>query len=318
MPYDLSIIIVNWNGGVLLTRCVETIIGSAPAVTYEIVVVDNASDDDSLARLRSSRAAAPLIAQQRLRIVDNAENRGFGPANNQGFAVTGSPCVLLLNPDTEVSPGAIDTLMQRLRSDHRIGACGPRMLNADGSLQVSVFFNPPRVWHTVLSQLWLYRLLPKRIRGELLLGRHWAHDRERFVPMLGGAALLARRAMIDEVGGFDERFPMYAEDNEWCWRITKSRWRLLFVPAAVVLHRGAQSARRRWSARDQLRVKVRAGFDFERKVLPRWRLTANQLANYVVVFVQIAARRIVGIHRPDLALIKELHGENLRRSLNGH
>jgi N-acetylglucosaminyl-diphospho-decaprenol L-rhamnosyltransferase len=99
------------------------------------------------------------------------------------------------------------------------------MLNPDGSVQTSVFFNPPRVWHTILSQLWLYRLLPPRIRGELLLGWHWSHDRERSVPMLGGAAILAKREMIEEVGGFDERFHMYAEDNEWCWRITKSNWR---------------------------------------------------------------------------------------------
>ena len=97
------------------------------------------------------------------------------------------------------------------------------MLNADGSLQTSVFFNPPCVWHTILSQLWLYRLLPRRIRGELLLGWHWSHDRERSVPMLGGAAILAKREMIEEVGGFNERFHMYSEDNEWCWRITTGK-----------------------------------------------------------------------------------------------
>ena len=91
----------------------------------------------------------------------------------------------------------------------------------------------------MLSQLWLYHLLPQRIRGELLLGWHWKHDRERFVPMLGAAAIMARREMIEEVGGFNERFHMYAEDNEWCWRITKSHWRLMFVPEAVVLHHGA-------------------------------------------------------------------------------
>ena len=318
MPYDLSIIIVNWNGSGLLTRCVETIANSAPHVTYEVVIVDNASSDDSLAQLRANDAAARMIARQQLRIVNNDENRGFGAANNQAFALTSSPFVFLLNLDTEVGPGTIDVLVGKLRSDPSIGACGPRILNVDGSLQTSVFFNPPRVWHTVLSQLWLYRLLPRKLRGELLLGGHWQHDRERCVPMLGAAAVMARREMIDKVGGFDERFHMYAEDNEWCWRITKSDWRLMFVPEATVLHHGAHSSSKRWTPDDQIRVRLRAGFEFEHQVLPRWQLAANQFANYVVVSLQITGRKLLGIQHPDLLVIKEMHSEHLRRSLRNH
>jgi N-acetylglucosaminyl-diphospho-decaprenol L-rhamnosyltransferase len=318
MPYDVSIIIINWNGGSLLTRCVETVVSSSPNVSYEIVIIDNASEDDSLAQLRSSEVAAPLIASQQLRIFNNSENRGFGAANNQGFALTDSPFVFLLNLDTEVPPGTIDTLMSKLNADRTLGACGPKLLNSDGSLQVSVFFSPPRVWHTFLSQLWLYHLLPRRMRGELLLGWHWNHDRERCVPMLGGAAILARREMIEQVGGFDERFHMYAEDNEWCWRISKSDWRLMFVPEAIVLHHGAHSSKKRWSPSDQLRVRLRAGFEFEHRVLPRWRLAANQLANYLVVTVQIAGRKVLGIQHPELQVIREMHREHLKRSLRNH
>lgn len=318
MPYDLSIIIVNWNGGRLLTRCIETIVRSAPKATYEIVIIDNASTDESLAALRASEVAAPMIARAQLRFILNSENRGFGAANNQAFAATDSPFVFLLNCDTEVPPGTIDKLIEKLKSDPRIGACGPKMLNTDGSLQVSVFFNPPCVWHTVLSQLWLYRLLPRRIRGELLLGWHWDHDRERSVPMLGGAAILARREMINEVGGFNERFHMYSEDNEWCWRITKSNWRLLFVPDAILLHHGAQSSGKRWSHADQIRVRLGAGFKFEQQVLPRWRLAANQLANYLVVTVQITGRKLLRIRHPELQVIREMHREHLKRALSNH
>jgi len=290
MAYELSIIIVNWNGGRLLTRCIETVISSNPKASYEIVIVDNASSDDSLDKLRANEIIAPLFNSEQIRIIRNTENRGFGAANNQAFAVVESPYVFLLNLDTEVPAGTIDTLLDKLKSDPKIGACGPKMLNTDGSLQVSVFFNPPRVWHTVLSQLWLYRLLPRRLRGELLLGWHWNHDRERSVPMLGGAAILARREMIEQVGGFNEKFHMYAEDNEWCWRITQSNWRLMFVPDALLVHHGAQSSGKRWSPTDQIRVRLRAGFNFENEVLPRWRLAANQLANYAVVTVQITGR----------------------------
>jgi GT2 family glycosyltransferase len=318
MKYDLSIIIVNWNGGRLLSRCIETVVSSNPKVTYEIVIVDNASIDDSLAALRENEVVAPLFDREQIRIICNTENRGFGAANNQAFAVVESPYVFLLNLDTEVPPGTIDTLIEKLKSDPKIGACGPKMFNTDGSLQVSVFFNPPCVWNTVLSQLWLYRLLPRRLRGELLLGWHWNHDREREVPMLGGAAILARREMIEQVGGFDERFHMYAEDNEWCWRITKSNWRLMFVPEARLLHHGAQSSGKRWSPADQIRVRLGAGFNFERQVLPRWRLAANQLTNYLVVTVQITGRKLLGIHHPELQVIKEMHREHLKQALSSN
>jgi GT2 family glycosyltransferase len=318
MLYDLSIIIVNWNGGSLLTRCVETIVASAPQTTYEIVIVDNASEDDSLDQLRASEVAAPLISSEQLRIVVNPENRGFGAANNQGFSLTTSPFIFMLNLDTEVRPGTIDRLIEKLNADQTIGACGPRIVNTDGSLQVSVFFSPPRVWHTLLSQLWLYHLIPRRMRGELLLGWHWDHDRERAVPMLGGAAIMARREMIDKVGGFNERFHMYSEDTEWCWRVTNSEWRLVFVPDAILLHHGAQSASKRWSPADQLRVRLRAGFDFEHLALSRWQVAANQLTNYVIVTLQITGRKLLGIQHPELQVIREMHREHLLRSLRNH
>lgn len=315
MPYELSIIIVNWNGGNLLRRCAETIVTSQPAASYEIVIVDNASEDDSLDQLPKSELLAPLISNQQLRILQNSENRGFGAANNQGFAATDSPFVFLLNLDTEVRPGTIDTLMQTIVSDETIGICGPKILNSDGSLQISAFFNPPRVWHTVLSQLKLYLLVPPRIRGELLLGRHWDHNRRRAVPMLSGAAMLARRRIIDEVGGFNERFHMYSEDTEWCWRITKANWKLMFVPEAVLLHHGAESSKKRWSSQERLRVRLEANFNFEHTVLPRWRVAANQFANYLVVSAQIAGRKLLGIRMPELYLVRDIHREHLKRSL---
>jgi GT2 family glycosyltransferase len=315
MPYELSIIVVNWNGGSLLRRCVETIVSSQPAISYEVVIIDNASEDDSLEQLRSSELVAPLFTNQQLRIVKNSENRGFGTANNQGFALTNSPFVFVLNLDTEVRPGTIDTLIKTIKSDPGIGVCGPKILNPDGSLQISAFFNPPRVWHTILSQLKLYHLLPPRLRGELLLGRHWDHDRQRPVPMLSGAAMMARREMIDQVGGFNERFHMYSEDTEWCWRITKANWKLMFVPDAVMLHHGAQSSKKRWSSQERLKVRLEAGFNFERTVLPRWRVAANQLSNYLIVCTQIAGRKLMGVNAPELYWVREIHREHLKRSL---
>ena len=151
-----------------------------------------------------------------------------------------------------------------------------------------------------------------------MLGWHWNHDRERSVTMLGGAAIMARREMIEQVGGFDERFHMYGEDNEWCWRITKSDWRLMFVPGASLLHYGAQSSSKRWSHTDRIRQRLRAGFNFEHHALPRWQVAANQLANYLVVTVQITGRKLLGIEHPELSVIREMHREHLKRAFSNN
>jgi GT2 family glycosyltransferase len=312
---ELSIVVVNWNGGNLLRRCVESIVSSDMKTSFEVVVVDNASDDDSLALLESSTLADSLLSKQQLRIIRNPENLGFGTANNQAFALTNSPFLFLLNPDAEVRQGTIDTLLQTLRSDPKVGGCGPKVLNTDGSTQISVYFNPPRAWHTFLWQLKLYMLLPPRIRGEILLGRHWSHNHKRDVPMLTGAALLVRRDVIDQVGGFNERFHMYGEDNEWCWRIIRGGWRLVFEPAGEVVHESGRSSAKRWSKDEKLRVQLEAGFRFEQLALSRWGLVANQLANYLVVSAQIGGRRLFGIDLRELPLIKQIHTRHLKGAI---
>ena len=310
---QISIVIVNWNAGDLLQHCVESVAKSRLSLPFEIIVVDNASSDESVSSLRQS--AASLLSNQQLRIIQNSDNVGFGRANNQAFALSESPFVFLLNPDAAVEPAAIQTLLETLQSDPRIGASGPRILNPDGSTQVSVYFSPPSFWHTFLWQLKLHRILPKRIRGELLLGPHWAHDRKRDVPMFIGAALLVRREVLDEVGGFNEQFEMYSEDTEWCWRMRQSGWRLVFNPSAIVMHHGGISAAKRWSLEEKLRVRLNAGFRFEQLALSRSMLIANQLANCIVVALQITVRRIVGRDVSELKLIREVHHQNFQRSL---
>ncbi|HEV7684842.1 MAG TPA: glycosyltransferase family 2 protein [Pyrinomonadaceae bacterium] len=315
MGVELSIIMVNWNGGELLRRSVESVIANPPSVEYEIVVVDNASADESVALLRASDLARGLSEHGRLRIVENADNRGFGQANNQVFALTVGPFLLLLNPDTEVTPGSIDRLLATVRSNSRIAAAGPRLLNGDGSLQISVWRNPPAAWEILLSQLYLYRLLPRRMRGELLLGGHWDHNRERQVPMLSGAAMLIRREVIEDVGGFDEQFHMYGEDNEWCLRIVRGGWQLIFQPEAVILHLGAQSSLQRWSNLEKLRVQLEASYFFQQRSISHLGLISNQIANWITASGQHVWRRLRGIGAPDVKLAREIHWEHLKRAL---
>ncbi len=313
---ELSIIIINWNGGELLRRTVESIVGSPPSISYEVIVVDNASIDNSLATLLNSDLTGELNDSGRLRIIENGDNRGFGRANNQAFILSNAPLLFLLNPDTEVTEGSIDRLISTVKSSSRIAAAGPRLLNADGSLQISAWRNPPSAWEILLSQLKIYLLLPRRFRGELLLGGHWDHKRERPVPMLSGAAIVVRREVIEAVGGFDERFHMYGEDNEWCLRIVRAGWQLIFQPHAVILHHGAKSSLQRWTNVEKLRVQLEASYFFQKYSLPRRSLITNQLASYVTASGQYLWRWMRGIHAPEVKLAREIHWEHLKRALS--
>jgi GT2 family glycosyltransferase len=313
---ELSVIIVNWNGGELLRRCLRCLAENPPAVPHEVILVDNASSDGSADWLRSGGARA-LLGATPLRVVVNDENRGFAGANNQAIALSRAPFVFLLNSDADVTPGAVDALLATLRSDPRIGAVGPRLLNTDGTLQHSVWRNPPTVREILLSGSGAWRLLPPRVRGELLLGGHWEHDRRRDVPMLFGAAVLARREMIEAVGGLDERFHMYSEDIEWCLRITRGGWRLVFEPAAVVVHHGGQSALRRWTTAQKRRVQLDSFFQFQQYALPRRRVIANLLANCLVAWGQKTWRLLRGRPTDEAQLALDAHREHLRRAVRG-
>jgi len=314
---ELSIIIVNWNGGALLGRCVESVVTAPPSVEYEVVVVDNASGDDSVGAMRAGAGAAELERRGRLRVVLNEENKGFGRANNQAFGLTRAPLLFLLNPDTELTGGAVDRLVKTVRSGGRVGAAGPKLLNADGSLQVSVWRNPPAAWEMLLTGLRLHKLLPRRLRGELLLAEHWDHSRRRAVGMLSGAAMLVRREVVDEVGGFDERFHMYGEDNEWCLRMVRAGWTLMFEPEAVVMHHGAASSLKRWDELSKLRVQVTALLDFQRHCLPRRSRVANLLTSCFLLSLQRAARRLRRREAREVEAALELFAADLRRALRG-
>lgn len=315
MSAELSVIIVNWNGGELLRRCVESLTASPPSAAYEVIVIDNNSSDESVARLRESEAARTL--GERLRVVENEDNLGFGRANNQAFKLTGAPLLFLLNPDTEVTPGAVDRLVAVVRSGGRVGMAGPKLLNEDGSVQVSVWRGDPSAWEALLTGFRLHKLLPRRARGELLLAEHWDYSRRREVGQLGGAAMMLKREVLEEVGGFDERFHMYGEDNEWCSRIRRAGWRIVFEPGAVVKHLGAASSLKRWTSLEKRRVQSEAFLALLRYTLPRRRRVTNLAARCLLLSMQSAARRLRGRESADVDQTLRLFAADLRRALGG-
>jgi len=236
---DLSVIIVNWNVRDLLRRCLESAIGHQPSVVSEIIVVDNASTDGSVEMLR---AAFPQV-----RLVANSTNRGFPAGNNQGLAVAQGRYVLLLNPDTEVLGDALASLVRFMDEHPDVGMVGPQLLNPDGSVQSSRR-RFPTLMTAFVESTWLERWAPRA-----LLRRYFVLDRPNDVTLdvdwITGAAMLARRAVVEQVGGMDEGFFMYSEELDWCRRIKAAGWRVVYHPAAQIVHHEGKSSEQAVPAR---------------------------------------------------------------------
>lgn len=222
---DLSVIIVSYNTREMTLDCLRVLMPELTGVSFEIFMVDNASADGSVVAVRE---AFPLV-----QCIENPRNAGFGAANNLALTQARGEFLLLLNSDAFPKPGAIATLVTCLQAHPEAAAVGPRLLNADGSLQLSCFKfpTPLRCW---MENLWLSAALPRHSKiGDYRL---WPHDTERQVDSVIGACILVRRSAYEQVGGFDERFFMYSEETDWQWRMQQEGWKVVFTPAAEVTH----------------------------------------------------------------------------------
>ncbi|HEY7413192.1 MAG TPA: glycosyltransferase family 2 protein [Vicinamibacteria bacterium] len=204
-------------------RCLASL--RACALPLETVVVDNASGDGT--------PAAVAAAFPDARVVANAENRGFAAACNQGAAATTAEAVLFLNSDAEARPGAVEALHGLLAARPEVGAVGPRTVFPDGTVQVS--FGPD----LTPAAEWRQRRLVRGVRRRdprALREAEAAAAREHEPDWLSGACLMVRRAAFAAVGGFDEGFFLYEEDADLCRRLRAAGWRVLYTPAAEVVH----------------------------------------------------------------------------------
>lgn len=226
----VSVIVVSYNTRQTTLDCLRAAYAALDGIAAEVFVVDNASSDGSARAIRETFPGATCISNER--------NVGFGAANNQAMRLARGEYLLLLNSDAFPEPGAIWTLTQYLRARPEVAAVGPRLIDGTGELQISCFPfpTPARAW---LENLWIARTMPHTSRlGDY---RQWRHDSERLVDWVIGACLLARRSVYEQVGGFDERFFMYAEESDWQRRIRDAGWEIGFTPAARVMHLGGAS-----------------------------------------------------------------------------
>ena len=313
---ELSIIIVNWNGQRFLPACLKSIAENPPKVGYEVIVVDNASTDGSREWLASEepRKLFPTAACFKVILAD--ENLGFGIANNRAIESTNSPVVFLLNPDTIVKPGAIDRIFHTLNGDNDIGAVAPKLLNADGSLQPNVWKFPPTPSYFIMTGFKLFRLLPKAWVRDRIYSFLWDYERRVPVPAFSGAAIMAKRSMIDNVGAFDETIHMYGEDAEWCSRINHYGWKTVFEPEAEIYHIGGQSALQRWGA-GEARLKEDEAFIFvQKKCVSRSVFVLNQLTRLLVHAVYLVKNKLQRRDTSPLTAIIRCEIRALRNAFN--
>ena len=223
---EVSIVIVNWNTRELLGNCISSIIRETTK-SYEIIVIDNASTDGTATMVATEFPEVVLIA--------NTENRGFAAANNQGFLVATGHKILLLNPDTLILDGAVDRMVDWLDEYPDVGCVGCQVMKDEETIQLTCFADLGPL-NLALVEFGIQRLMPRHP----LIGRPeyggWDRLSQRDVDVVTGMFMLVPRRVIDQVGGLDEAFFIYAEEADWCRRIRDAGWRCVFTPTARILH----------------------------------------------------------------------------------
>jgi N-acetylglucosaminyl-diphospho-decaprenol L-rhamnosyltransferase len=234
---DLSIIIVSYDVVDMLRDCLRSLRPDLERLRAEVYVVDNASSDGS----------ADMVAAEFpwVRLIRSPSNRGYAAANNLALRQARGRYLLLLNPDTKLPPGALLETVAELEAHPSIGALGPKLVRADGSLDRACrrsFPSPGAAFFRLFGLARLFPGSPRFARYNLL---HLDPDQPTDVDSVCGAFMLVRREVVERVGLLDESFRMYGEDLDWAYRIKQAGWRVRYHPAVVVLHYKGQSSRQR-------------------------------------------------------------------------
>ena len=251
----LSVVIVNFNAGSLLSACVQSVRESSP--NSEIIVVDNGSSDDSLVLLERQLSSSntrpankPESSQeerQPVTILCNKANLGFAVAVNQGIRAASGRYIMILNPDCIVEKDMFGKLRAVLELNPQVGMTGPLIVNPDGSEQAGCRRDVPTPWRSFVRAFGLSRLSRQWPQWfpDFSLNANPLPDRPVEVEAISGACMYVRRHALEDVGLMDEGYFLHCEDLDWCMRFRERDWKILFVPDAIVTHhKGACSKSR--------------------------------------------------------------------------
>jgi GT2 family glycosyltransferase len=236
MNIDVSICIVTYHARDFLRDCLRSIYGTVGSVSFEIIVVDNHSEDGTVEMLRSDFSDVYLLV--------NDQNTGYTRPNNQAMHVSQGRYILLINPDTLVEPNTITELAGFLDTHPEVGIVGPKVLNRDGTLQKQCRRSEARPWDAICYFSGLSRLFPKDKRFSGYLMTYLDEDLTHEAEAVSGSCMLIRRQVIDQIGYQDENFFAYQEDTDYCRRARLAGWKIFYNPQRRSFITAARAAHR--------------------------------------------------------------------------
>lgn len=261
---DVSIIIVSWNTREFLLQCLQSIVETSKDCAYDITVVDNNSSDGSVEAVEKSFPA--------VKVIQTGANLGFAKANNVGIQNTSGKFVCLMNSDVKLFPKCLEQLSSYMEEHPKVGISGPRVLNADLTIQRS-HTRFPSIWRTLCRSLGVSTFFPNSTFFHGYDAPRVSDDEASEVDVLYGSFWMVRRDALPEVGLIDESYFMYFEDVEWCIRFMKAGWKAAYVPTAKAVHYGGASASL---------APLKSSVDKQRSHLHYWRTHYNLTANIAI------------------------------------
>ncbi len=281
MP-DVRVGIVSWNTAECLGQCLDALPAALAGIDAEIVVVDNASGDDS---------AAVAGARPGVRVITNSENLGYAKAMNQALRGPGAEFLIALNPDTVCPPGSLAALVEYLREHPDVGLVAPRLLNHDGSLQHSVHRFPSSIEAVVMG------FVPPPLRPGTIGERWWLegaadgrHERVEDIDWAIGAVHCMRASAIGDLGPYNERWFMYIEDLDLCWQLHERNWRVVLVGSVAIMHIGNVAGEKAWGAEREQRW-LDAMYDWYDRERGHWPLRTWSAVNLAAAVTKLAVVR---------------------------
>lgn len=306
----LSVIVVTWNTRDLVVQCVESILEHTRTKETEVIVVDNASSDDTVSTLRQR---FPEI-----RVIESAENLGGPVGFNVGMEAARGETLLLMQNDAYVTDDVVGRMTAYMLDHRDIGILGCELRFPDGRHQYTARRHAS-IWHSAVERFWLYKLLPPARRDRVLLDGYWPAERETEADWLA-AMLMVRAEAFAATGGFDPRFFGGGEESEWAARVHRAGYKIRYVPSlGVMFHIGSASWNQRWSPSEQLEIWHREGLrgysvQHGRRLAAVYRLTeAAGTAFRCAVYRAANARRPNPYHAQQAEHYRALRDAYLKR-----
>ena len=233
---ELSICMVAYQARQYLKDCLDSIYQSPPRRSFEVIVVDNSSQDGTQEMLRTT--------YPQVRLIPNASNEGYTYPMNQALKAAAGRYCIQLNPDTLVRPGAFDSLADFMDAHPEAGICTPRVLNRDGSLQLQCRRSEGRPWDAFTYFSGLSRLFPNQARFAGYLMTYQDNSKIYEVQAVSGSCMFIRADVLRQVGFLDELFYAYQEDSDFCFQARKAGWKIFYLPQAEIVHYGGEGGTR--------------------------------------------------------------------------